>query len=143
MKDYFSAADFVVQPYKTATQSGVTQIAYQFCTPMVVTDVGGLAEIVPDGKVGYVCAPTAEAIAAAVERISDDGTLALFRRNCVGERRRFSWERMCDRVTELYGWFPALRSAEQDACHRNSRPGACDMRQALLLHLFGAARATS
>ena len=103
VKDYFSAADFVVQPYKTATQSGVTQIAYQFCTPMVVTDVGGLAEIVPDGKVGYVCAPTAEAIAAAVERISDDGTLALFRRNCVGERRRFSWERMCDRVTELYG----------------------------------------
>ena len=103
VKDYFSAADFVVQPYKTATQSGVTQIAYQFCTPMVVTDVGGLAEIVPDGKVGYVCAPTAEAIAAAVERISDDGTLELFRRNCVGERRRFSWERMCDRVTELYG----------------------------------------
>ena len=103
VKDYFSAADFVVQPYKTATQSGVTQIAYQFCTPMVVTDVGGLAEIVPDGKVGYVCAPTAEAIAAAVERISDGGTLALFRRNCVGERRRFSWERMCDRVTELYG----------------------------------------
>lgn len=103
VKYYFSAVDFVVQPYKTATQSGVTQIAYQFCTPMVVTDVGGLAEIVPDGKVGYVCAPTAEAIAAAVERISDDGTLALFRRNCVGERRRFSWERMCDRVTELYG----------------------------------------
>jgi len=57
VKDYFSAADFVVQPYKTATQSGVTQIAYQFCTPMVVTDVGGLAEIVPDGKVGVCLRP--------------------------------------------------------------------------------------
>ncbi len=55
VKYYFSAADFVVQPYKTATQSGVTQIAYQFCVPMVVTTVGGLAEIVPDGRVGYVC----------------------------------------------------------------------------------------
>ena len=58
VKYYFSAADFVVQPYKTATQSGVTQIAYQFCVPMVVTKVGGLAEIVPDGRVGYVCEPT-------------------------------------------------------------------------------------
>ena len=55
VKYYFSAVDFVVQPYKTATQSGVTQIAYQFCVPMVVTDVGGLSEIVPDGRVGYVC----------------------------------------------------------------------------------------
>lgn len=54
VKYYFSAADFVVQPYRTATQSGVTQIAYQFCVPMLVTDVGGLPEIVPDGRVGCV-----------------------------------------------------------------------------------------
>ena len=60
VKYYFSAVDFVVQPYKTATQSGVTQIAYQFCVPMVVTDVGGLSEIVPDGRVGYVCEPTVQ-----------------------------------------------------------------------------------
>ncbi len=51
---YFSAADLVVQPYKHATQSGITQVAYHFEKPMVVTNVGGLAEVVPDGKVGFV-----------------------------------------------------------------------------------------
>ena len=103
VKYYFSAADFVVQPYKTATQSGVTQIAYQFCVPMVVTDVGGLAEIVPDGRVGYVCEPTPEGVAGAIERMYEGDTLQRFRENCVEERRRFSWEEMCSRITELYG----------------------------------------
>lgn len=102
VKYYFSAADFVVQPYKTATQSGVTQIAYQFCVPMVVTDVGGLAEIVPDGRVGYVCRPTAESVAEAIERMYAGDSLERFRQNCVEERRRFSWEEMCNRITELY-----------------------------------------
>ena len=103
VKYYFSAADFVVQPYKTATQSGVTQIAYQFCVPMVVTKVGGLAEIVPDGRVGYVCEPTPEGVAGANERMYEGDTLQRFRENCVEERRRFSWEEMCSRITELYG----------------------------------------
>lgn len=102
VKYYFSAADFVVQPYKTATQSGVTQIAYQFCTPMIVTNVGGLSEIVPDGRVGYVCEPTVEGVADAVERIYAPGVLERFRENCVEERKRFSWEEMCNRLTELY-----------------------------------------
>lgn len=103
VKYYFSAADFVVQPYKTATQSGVTQIAYQFCVPMVVTKVGGLAEIVPDGRVGYVCEPTPEGVAGAIERMYEGDTLQRFRENCVEERRHFSWEEMCSRITELYG----------------------------------------
>ena len=103
VKYYFSAADFVVQPYKTATQSGVTQIAYQFCVPMVVTAVGGLPEIVPDGRVGYVCPPTAEGVVAAMDRMYEGDALKRFRENCVEERRRFSWEEMCSRVTELYG----------------------------------------
>ena len=103
VKYYFSAADFVVQPYKTATQSGVTQIAYQFCVPMVVTKVGGLAEIVPDGRVGYVCEPTPEGVAGAIERMYEGDTLQRFRENCVEERRRFSWEEMCSRIAELYG----------------------------------------
>ena len=99
---YFSAVDFVVQPYKTATQSGVTQIAYQFCLPMVVTRVGGLPEIVPDGRVGYICEPTAEGVAAAICRMFEGDTLERFRLNCVEERRRFSWEGMCNRILELY-----------------------------------------
>lgn len=102
VKYYFSAADFVVQPYKTATQSGVTQIAYQFCTPMVVTRVGGLPEIVPDGRVGYVVEPTPEAVAQAVAQIYEGDTLKRFREGCVDERRRFSWEQMCTRIRELY-----------------------------------------
>ena len=59
VKLYFNAADIVAQPYKTATQSGVTQIAFHFEKSMLVTNVGGLAEIVPDGKIGYVVEPTA------------------------------------------------------------------------------------
>ena len=103
VKDYFSAAEFLVLPYKSATQSGVTQIAYQFCTPMIVTAVGGLAEIVPDGQVGYVCPPTAEGVADAIERICRPGVLERFRENCLEERKRFSWEEMCSRIEELYG----------------------------------------
>ena len=102
VKYYFSAADFVVQPYRTATQSGVTQIAYQFCVPMVVTDVGGLSEIVPDGRVGYVCEPTVQGVADAVARMYDGDTIERFRLNCIEERKRFSWEEMCTRIAELY-----------------------------------------
>ncbi len=102
VKYYFSMADFVVQPYKTATQSGVTQIAYQFCTPMIVTDVGGLPEIVPDGRVGYVTPPTAAGVADAIERIYQGDTLVRFQANCLDERKRFSWEEMCARIATLY-----------------------------------------
>lgn len=102
VKYYFSAVDFVVQPYRTATQSGVTQIAYQFCVPMVVTNVGGLPEIVPDGRAGYVCPPTVEGVVDAIVRITEGDTLDRFRENMIEERKRFSWERMCTRITELY-----------------------------------------
>ena len=102
VRDYFSAADFVVLPYRSATQSGVTQIAYQFATPMIVTDVGGLKEIVPDGKVGYLCCPEPASIAGAIERIWEPGRLQTFHEACLEERNRFSWEEMCDRIAELY-----------------------------------------
>ena len=99
---YFSVADFLVQPYRSATQSGVTQIAYQFDLPMVVTDVGGLPEIVPDGRVGFVCRPDAVEVARAIDRIWRDDVLAGFRANMEEEKKRFSWDAMCDRITELY-----------------------------------------
>lgn len=102
VKYWFSAADAVVLPYRTATQSGVTQVAYNFGVPLIVTDVGGLAEIVPDGRAGYVVEPTAEAVAAAVKRMNDADTQARFRANMREERKRFSWEEMCDRLTEVY-----------------------------------------
>ena len=77
---YFSVADFLVQPYRSATQSGVTQIAYQFDLPMVVTDVGGLPEIVPDGRVGFVCRPDAAEVARAIDRIWRDSVRTWKRR---------------------------------------------------------------
>ena len=102
VRNYFSAADCVVLPYKSATQSGVTQIAYNFCTPIIVTNVGGLAEIVPDDRVGYVVEPSAAALAEALERIYDGDNIARFEDNMIEERKRFTWSAMCDRIEELY-----------------------------------------
>jgi glycosyltransferase involved in cell wall biosynthesis len=99
---WFSAADLVIQPYKTATQSGVTQVAYHFDVPMIVTGVGGLAEIVPHGRVGYVVDTDPQAIAAAVERFYTENRAEEFRRNILVEKKRFSWEAMVDRFEELY-----------------------------------------
>ena len=100
VKYYFSVADALVLPYRTATQSGVTQIAYNFSVPMVVTRVGGLPEIVANGEVGFVCEPTVEGVAEAISRL-DDTTLATFAENFPAERRRFSWAAMCDKIVEV------------------------------------------
>ena len=94
---YFSAADLIVQPYKSATQSGVTQIAYHFEKPMLVTDVGGLAEIVPNGKVGYVCKVDADDIAEALQDFAEqykEAGNALFEDNIVKEKRKYAWSGM-------------------------------------------------
>lgn len=99
---YFGASDLVIQPYKTATQSGVTQVAYHFGVPMIVTGVGGLAEIVPNEKVGYVVDTNVKAIANAVEKFYSDNKADEFRRNIETEKKRFSWETMVDRFEELY-----------------------------------------
>lgn len=99
---YFSAADCLVLPYRTATQSGVTQIAYNFSMPMIVTRVGGLPEIVPDGRVGLVCEPDADSIATAMQQIYSGDTLTAMRENFTVERKRFSWATMCDKLEEVY-----------------------------------------
>ena len=99
---YFSAADALVLPYRTATQSGVTQIAYNFSLPMIVTRVGGLPEIVPDGRVGLVCEADAESIKEALERLYEGDTLQRLKANFAEERKRFSWAAMCDRLEEVY-----------------------------------------
>ena len=102
VKYYFSVADALVLPYRTATQSGVTQIAYNFSLPMVVTRVGGLPEIVPDGKVGLVCEPTVDSIAESLEHLYDNNLLERFAENFPAERKRFSWEEMCAKLLEVY-----------------------------------------
>ncbi|MFV0346018.1 MAG: glycosyltransferase [Bacteroidales bacterium] len=93
---YFGACDMVVQPYKSATQSGVTQVGYHFEKPMLVTNVGGLAEIIPDKVVGYVTEPNPEEIADAIVDFYDGSKKEAFEKNVVEEKKRFSWERMVE-----------------------------------------------
>jgi D-inositol-3-phosphate glycosyltransferase len=97
---YFSAASLVVQPYRSATQSGVTQVAYHFNKPMVVTDVGGLAEIVPDGRCGYVVQPEPAAIARAiVEFFSGDENR--FRKGIEEQKKLYSWDKLTEALRSL------------------------------------------
>ena len=91
---YFGAADLVVQPYRTATQSGISQIAYHFDKPMVVTNVGGLPEIVTDGVSGYVVAPAPGAIAAAIRNFFDHQRASSMQEGVRREKQRFSWENL-------------------------------------------------
>jgi glycosyltransferase involved in cell wall biosynthesis len=106
VKYYFSAADILIQPYKSATQSGVTQIAYNFGVPMIVTRVGGLAEIVTDGVSGYITDVAPEAIADAFSRFyadhNADHNADTLRAGVVSEAARFSWDAMADRIEETY-----------------------------------------
>lgn len=100
---YFSAADMVVQTYKTATQSGVTQIAYYYHNPMLVTDVGGLAELVPHNKVGYVTSTDIKEIADAILDFYENKREAEFVENIKTERLRFTWESMIAKLFEVGG----------------------------------------
>jgi D-inositol-3-phosphate glycosyltransferase len=99
---FFAAADLVVQPYKTATQSGISQLAYHFEKPMVVTNVGGLPEIVPDGKAGYVVRRDPKALADAILKYFEEGREAEFRAFIQEEKKRYSWDEM---VLKMKGMF--------------------------------------
>lgn len=98
VENYFNAADLVVQPYKTATQSGVTQVAYHFNKPMLVTDVGGLGEIVPHEKAGYVVAPSPAVIAEAIKDFYTNSRKTFFENGVKEEKKRFGW----DNFTRLF-----------------------------------------
>lgn len=94
VKFFFNLADIIVQPYKSATQSGVTQIAYHFEKPMLVTNVGGLAEIVPNGKVGYVTDTNPTAIADALIDFFSHSKQTIFHENLVLEKQKYAWTNM-------------------------------------------------
>ncbi len=97
---YFAASDIVVQPYRNATQSGVSQIAYHFEIPMIITNVGGLAELVPHGKAGYVCEPNAKDLAAAVNEMYDKDVFDTLKAEIKILKQQFSWESMCNMLSE-------------------------------------------
>lgn len=101
VKYYFNVADIVVQPYKSATQSGVTQIAYHFEKPMLVTNVGGLGEIIPDGKVGYVVEPKPSSIADALVDFFENGRFDAFVEGVRDEKQTYQWSNMTAAIKKL------------------------------------------
>lgn len=100
VKNYLCAADVVVQPYRNATQSGVTPLAYHFEVPMLVTNVGGLPSLVPHGKVGLVCEPDPDDIASSMLTFLQVGT-ATFLPGLREEKGKYSWKRMTDAILNL------------------------------------------
>lgn len=100
---YFNAADIVAQPYKSATQSGVTQIGYHFNKPMLVTNVGGLPEIIPDKVVGYVVPVDAVRIREALIDFFQNKRNETFTNNIQKEKERFSWDKMTSSIFRLAG----------------------------------------
>ncbi len=100
VKYYLCAADVVVQPYRTATQSGVTPLAYHFNKPMIVTNVGGLPSLVPDNKVGLIAEPDAASIAAKIVEYFQKGEQH-FLPHLLIEKQKYSWSVMTDAILKL------------------------------------------
>lgn len=98
---YFAASDIVVQPYKSATQSGISQIAYHFEKPMLVSNVGGLPEIVAHGKAGYVVAPQPAPIAEALKDFYENEKINQFTEGVIQQKKRFSWSVMVDAFLKI------------------------------------------
>ena len=99
---WFSAADLIVQPYKSATQSGVTQVAFHFEKPMLVTNVGGLGEIVHHGKMGYTVEPKAEAIAEALTDFYTQQRELPFTEYVRKEKDKYTWDKLTKKFMEIY-----------------------------------------
>ena len=98
----FSAADVVVQPYKSATQSGVAQVAFHFDKPLIVTDVGGLAEVVPHEKAGLVIPPDSpEALSKAIIRFFEENMAEQLSSGVKQEKQKYSWNRLFEAVEQL------------------------------------------
>ena len=102
LRKYFGAADLIVQPYKSATQSGVTQVAFHFEKPMLVTNVGGLGEIVHDHKMGYAVEPNAEAIAQALTDYYTHNRQADYTTYLIKEKDKYSWSKLAKSFVTIY-----------------------------------------
>ena len=102
LRKYFGAADLIVQPYKTATQSGVTQVAFHFEKPMLVTNVGGLGEIVHDHKMGYAVEPNADAIAAALTDYYTHSRQAVYTEYLIKQKDNYSWSKLAESFVKIH-----------------------------------------
>ena len=100
VKYYLCAADAVIQPYRNATQSGVTPLAYHFEKPMIVTNVGGLPTLVPNEKVGLVVEPNASAIADGILKFYELGE-TYFISHLREEKKKYSWHNLVAAIQNL------------------------------------------
>ncbi|MCF8381149.1 MAG: glycosyltransferase [Bacteroidales bacterium] len=98
VKLFFSASELVVQPYRTATQSGVTQIAYHFGVPMVVTRVGGLPEIVEEGKTGFLSEVNENSLALAIDQFFSLKDRRSMQENVLFKAKSFSWNCFAEKL---------------------------------------------
>lgn len=103
VEKYFAACDLVALPYESATQSGIVQIAYGFERPVVATEVGGLPDVVTNGKTGYLVPPKDSGkLAEAIVKYFSENREAEFQENIKKEAYKYSWERMTEVVEELW-----------------------------------------
>ena len=103
VEKYFASCDLVVLPYESATQSGIVQIAYGFYKPVIVTNVGGLPDVVTDGKTGYIVEKkNSDQIADAVIRYFNGNKENEFSQHVKEEEWKYSWDRMTEVVEELW-----------------------------------------
>jgi glycosyltransferase involved in cell wall biosynthesis len=99
---YFGASDVVVLPYLTATQSGIVQIAYNFNKPVIATSVGGLAEVMIDGKTGLVVPPNDPvALAGAIEKYYTGMLEQDFAAHVLEQKKKYSWDGMAKAIETL------------------------------------------
>ena len=101
VKKYVCASDFIIQPYRNATQSGVTPLAYHFEIPMLVTNVGALSDTVPNGKCGVVVEPNVDAIANGIIELYQNG-ISYYTPYIKEEKKKYSWEQMADNFLTLH-----------------------------------------
>ena len=103
VKNYLCASDLVIQPYRNATQSGVTPLAYHFEKPMVVTNVGSLPDLVPHEKSGLVAMPDPDSLAAAIERFYQLGE-EFFLPHLREEKKKYSWNQLVNAIESVAGY---------------------------------------
>lgn len=102
VKLYFSAADLVALPYRSATQSGVTQVSFHFEVPTLVTNVGGLGEIIPDKVAGYVVESKGKAIAEGISDYFNNNRMPAFTEGMQREKQKYDWKIFVNEVIDLY-----------------------------------------